>query len=309
MYAVRNPRGAETAREGVSVLKVERYVRVQTPEECVSSLVEFGPEAVLLAGGTDLIPRLNQGRLSVSTLIDLAFIPGLGTIARQADGFHIGPMCRLGILKKDGSLSGALDVLRRGAGHVSSMQVRNAATLGGNICNASPAADTVPGLLVLDAAAYILGKNGTRQVPLDSFFIGPGETVLSHDELLTGVFIPDPPPDTGAVYKKYAIRGDCDVSIVGAAAAVTLDTDGKISSARIALASAGPTPTRMRCEEQMLVGSFPETGLLDEVAAACAVNCRPVTDHRATMEYRKDMVRVLVEDALKCALIACGGNR
>jgi len=289
-------------------MKIDRYIRAETPEDCVHHLVEFGPEAVLLAGGTDLIPKLSQGRLIVSALIDLSFIPGLDIVVRQDAGCLIGSMCRLGALQRDVRLTGPFDVVRRGAGHVSSMQVRNVATIGGNICNASPAADTVPGLLVLDAVARIYGKSGAREVPLESLFTGPGETVLSHDELLTGVFIPDPPPAAGTACLKFAIRGDSDISIVGAAVAVTLDTDGKISSARIALASAGPTPLRMRREEQMLHGMPPGPALLSDVAAACAESCSPITDHRATREYRKDMVRVIVENALNNAVSTAGNE-
>jgi CO/xanthine dehydrogenase FAD-binding subunit len=245
---------------------------------------------------------MRQGRLSVSVLIDLAYIPELCRIEREKNGIVIGSMCRLRSLQKEERLAGPMDVLRQCAGHVSSMQVRNVATVGGNICNASPAADTVPGLLVLDAVARIYGKHGTREVLLESFFSGPGKTALRPDELLTGVFIPDTSPNTGAVYRKYSIRGDSDISIVGAGAMVTLDADRRITAVRIALASVGPTTLRMKREEQMLLGMRPETAILKDVADACAESCLPITDQRATKEYRKEMTRVWVEDALRGAI-------
>ena len=283
---------------------LERYFRVTTVDECVQTLAEWGEKASLLAGGTDLIPKLRQGKLSISTVIDLAHIPNLDRIESDENGVLIGSMLRLGALQKEESLPASMYVLRQCAGHVSSMQVRNVATLGGNVCNASPAADTIPGLLVLDATARIHGRQGIREVSMESFFSAPGETILDPEDLLTGFFIPHTPPNTGTVYRKYSIRGDSDVAIIGAGARITLDADGRILTARIALASAGPTPLRMKREEQTLAGMRPEAPLFKEVAAECAEKCSPITDQRASKEYRKEMTRVWVEDALKGALAA-----
>ena len=286
---------------------LERYIRVTTVDECVQALAELGEKgenASLLAGGTDLIPKLRQGKLSVSTVIDLAHVPNLDRIESDENGVFIGSMRRLRALQKEENLPAPMDVLRQCAGRVSSMQVRNVATLGGNVCNASPAADTVPGLLVLDATARIRDRQGTREVPMESFFCAPGKTILGPEDLLTGFFIPRTPPNTGAAYRKHAIRGDSDVAIVGAGARITLDADGRISTARIALASAGPTPLRMKSEEQILAGKYPEAPLLKEAAAACAERCSPIADQRASKEYRKEMIRVWIEDALKGALAA-----
>ena len=289
-------------------MRLDRYLRAYSVEECIEYLAEWGGEAALLAGGTDLIPRISQGRLSVSTVIDLARVPELNRIERTESGVIVGAMRRLGALQKEGLLTGPADVLRRCAGHVSSMQVRNAATLGGNVCNASPAADTVPGLLILDAVALIRGKQGLREAPLESFFAGPGRTIMAADEILTGLFVPDQPAHTGTAYRKYAIRGDSDISIVGAGARITLDADGRIASARIALASVGATPLRMKREERMLTGMSPDEASPSEIAVACAESCSPITDQRATKEYRKEMVRVWVRDALEEAISAATIN-
>ena len=287
-------------------MKLERYLRATSIDECIKLIADSGNDTYLLAGGTDLIPRLRSGKLTASTVIDISRVPELSRIEREKDGVVIGAMCRLRALQNEKSITGPMSVLCEGAGHVSSMQVRNVATLGGNICNASPSADTVPALLILDAVARIYSKQGTREVPLESFFTGPGKTVLRPDELLTGVFLPNTQPRTGAAYRKYAIRGDSDITIVGAGALVTLDADGKISAARIALASVGPTELRMKNEEKMLIGKRPDATLFKEVAAACAENISPITDQRATKEYRKEMTRVWVEDALKEAADSAG---
>ena len=280
---------------------LKRYLRAETVEECVQLLSEWGEEAALLAGGTDLIPQMRQGKRSVPAVIDLDSIRALSHIEKEGDGLVIGSMLRLRTLEKESRLTGALSVLRQCAGHVSNMQVRNVATLGGNVCHASPAADTVPGLLVLDAVARIHGAQGARELPLEDFFRGPGETALQRGEILTGLFIPPAAAKTGAVYRKYAIRGNNDISIVGVGAKISLDAKGQIAGARIALASMGPTPLRMKREEQMLIGKRPEEALFREIAASCAGSCHPVTDHRATAAYRKDMARLWTEDALKGA--------
>ena len=288
-------------QEGERPLKLEQYFRAESVDECIAQMTESGEGCYLLAGGTDLIPKIRQGMLKASAVIDLAYVTDLDRIEINEDGVIIGSMCRLATLQKETRLDGGLDILRKCAGHVSSMQVRNVATLGGNICNASPSADTVPGLLVLGAVARISGKQGSRELPLDDFFCGPGETALGRGELLTGIFIPKTPQNIGAAYRKYAIRGDSDISIVGAGAMLALDSDGRIAEARIALASVGPTALRMKREEQMLIGKHPEAELFRDVARACAEDCQPITDHRATKEYRRDMTQVWVEDALQGA--------
>ena len=283
---------------------IKRYIRAATADECIHSLSKWGPEAAILAGGTDLIPKIRQRKCQVSTIVDISAIEELNQIEKNDAGLFLGAMCRLRPLQNDSCLAGPFAVIRQGAGQVSNMQVRNVATLGGNICNASPAADTVPALLVLDAVAHIRGKTGIRKVLLETFFTGPGEILMEHDEMLTGVFLPHPPPKTGAIYKKYAIRGSSDISIIGAAALIRLDEGGLVSQAHIALAAVGPTPLRMRREEQMFVGQRPDEKLLAEVAQACAESINPLTDMRATKEYRKDMVRVWLKEAIQEAVAA-----
>jgi len=283
-------------------MRLEKYIRAATVDECIEHLSGTGGGASILAGGTDLIPKMRLRKITVPVVIDLAHIPELRRIEREEHGIFIGSMNRLRALQKEERLTGAMRLLSQCAGHVSSMQVRNIATLGGNICNASPSADTVPGLLALGAIARIRGPYGEREAALESFFVDSGKTILSPEELLTGVFIPHIPPNTGIAYRKYAIRGDSDISLVGAGVMVTLDERGNIAGARIALASVGPTPLRMTEAERMLIGRQPEAALLQEAAVACAKGCQPITDQRATKEYRREMVRVWVEDAIKGAV-------
>ena len=185
------------------------------------------------------------------------------------------------------------------AGNVSSMQIRNMATIGGNACNASPSADAIQGLMVMDAKAVIVDGNGTREVPIENFFTGPGQTVLEKNELLLSFKIPVPKPGTGAVYKKYAIRGDTDISIVGVACRLSLNANGTIEEARISLAAVAPKPIRVMTVEKILIGNTLTAELLEEAGELVANSCSPINDQRATAEYRKEMIRVWTRHAIK----------
>ena len=211
---------------------------------------------------------------------------------------NIGAMVTWRRIQRSEYLKNCLQVISEGAGHVSSMQVRNIATMGGNVCNASPSADTVPPLLVSDAVVNIGGVKGSRKVALIDFFTGPGKTVLKEGEIVTGLSIPRTAEFTGASYQKFAIRGDTDITIVGAGSRLDLDKDGKIESARIALAAVAPTPIRLNKVEEMLVGKKLGQKLAVEAGEMAADMCSPISDQRGSAEYRKEMVRVWVREAL-----------
>jgi carbon-monoxide dehydrogenase medium subunit len=197
-------------------------------------------------------------------------------------------------------LGDGFDLIRRGAGCVSSMQVRNVATLGGNSCNASPAADTVPGLIAAGAQALLMGKEGKRILPLEQFFLGPGQTALRQDEILTGFRVPAPPPTSGSCYRKFSIRGEVDLAIVGVAASLVLGGDDHyIREARIVLGAVGPTPLRSRKAEEVLSGQYAEKELLIEAARIAAEESQSISDQRASASYRKEMVRVWTRYALE----------
>lgn len=291
-------------------MKAAFYEKPSTLSECCSILEQFGGESRLLAGGTDLIPQMRTGVLRVKRLVDLACITDL-TAAYTSEGkTFLGSMLRLSDVQKKRELACIPDILRICAGHVSSMQIRNCATLGGNSCNASPSADTVPGLLLLDAEAQVISSRGTRTIPMTDFFLKPGKTTLNEDEILCG-FVFDIPDEknTGMSYCKYTIRGDSDITLVGAAAALTLDSRDKILVARLALASVAPTPLRLQSVEALLEGEIASQGLFEEAADLCAKTCSPISDQRATAEYRREMARIWVVRALSQAFEKSRGLR
>ena len=282
-------------------MKFEKYIRAASSEECVQILSDYGADAKILAGGTDLIPQMRNGSLHVKVLIDLTRVPEFCCLKKKGEGFFIGTAFRLARLQKCDELTGALSVLCQCAGHVSSMQVRNVATLGGNVCNASPAADVVPGLLLLDAEAKIRGIAGERMLPVAKLLQGPGKTALNDDEIVEGFLIKKQASKTGAAYCKYAIRGDCDIAIVGVGGLLTLDASGKIARARLALSGVGPTAVVPNEAQSLLEGQTPCEGLFREAAELSANASSPITDHRATAHYRLEMVKLWVQEALKQA--------
>lgn len=286
----------------------EKYFEPASVSECISLLKEYGKNAKLLAGGTDIIPRLKSKALKPEAMINIAKLPGLDVIKVTADGLELGAMARLRKISLDKELLKDYKVVMEAAGHVSSMQVRNTATIGGNACNASPSADAVEALMVMDAVAVIAGKSGKREVPVAEFFTGPGKTVIKDDEMLVCFMIPAPKPKTGAAYEKFAIRGDTDISIVGAGARITLSNDGTVAEARISLAAVAPTPLRMPEAEKILAGQKPTAELFAKAAAYCSENVKPITDQRATAEYRKEMVEVWTIHALEKALARAEGK-
>jgi CO/xanthine dehydrogenase FAD-binding subunit len=287
------------------------YLEPTTLGECIEMLGHYGSEARLLAGGTDLVVKLRSGTLRPRVVITLGFIKELRTLKRNNDGsVEIGAMQTLREVERADLLGDGFDLIRRGAGCVSSMQVRNVATLGGNSCNASPAADTVPGLIAAGAQALLMGKEGRRILPLEQFFWGPGQTALRSDEILTGFRIPAPPPHSGACYKKFAIRGEVDLAIVGVAASLVLREDGhSIKGARIVLGAVGPTPLRSRKAEEILSGQQAKKDLFFEAARIAAEESQSISDQRASGSYRKEMVRVWTRYTLEEAFQKSLGAR
>lgn len=275
------------------------YFEPSSISECVQLLNEYGPEARLLAGGTDLVVRMRNRQVKVKAVISLNNIKELTRINKADDGLSVGAMVRLMDVAKSEALTGPWGVVRKGAGHVSSMQVRNVGTIGGNTCNASPSADTVPGLMVLDATAEIAGPKGSRSLPLEKFFLAPGKTALERGEMLTGFKLPHFDRGNGCAYKKYSIRGDTDIAIIGVGARLKIGAKGVVDEARLVLGAVAPTPLRLPEVEKMLTGQIFSDGLNDRVAAAAAEACQPITDARATREYRKEMVRVWTRHILK----------
>jgi CO/xanthine dehydrogenase FAD-binding subunit len=276
-------------------------------EECVGVLAKRGPEAKLVAGGTDLLPQLKNGLLRTACVVDLSGVSQLGrlTHADGGGGLRIGASVTARTLERDPGVRAGYPAIAESGALVGSVQIRNLATLGGNLCNAAPSADMAPPLLALDADAVIVGPRGTRRVPFASFFLGVRRTVLAPDELLTEIVVPAPGPRSGGNYRRHTPRRELDIAVVGVASQLTL-SNGVCAKARVALAAVAPTPLRATAAEEALEGR-PVTPEQIERAAVLAVEAaRPISDQRGSADFRRHLVQVLTRRTLTTALARAG---
>lgn len=255
------------------------------------------PGAKALAGGTDLVPAMERRKVAPSHLVDLSGIPQLNSISYQEGKLHLGAMVAIQELVDSSLIKEKFPLIAAAAGHLGCWQVRNRATLGGNLCNAAPSAEMAPPLMILGARVRIAGAAGERLLPLEEFFTGPGQTVLQPGEILAEALVPEPPGVAQCVYLRHALRRSMDIALANVA--VYLLPDGEtLAEARIVLGAVAPTPVRARAAEAALAGKKLNWDTVEAAAGAAAGECRPITDVRATAEYRREMIAVLVRRAL-----------
>ena len=274
-------------------------------DECVKVLAQRGADAKVVAGGTDLLPQLKNGLARPALVVDLSGVPALRALEAGAGGLRVGAAVTARTLERDARVRSGYTALSESGALVGSVQVRNLATLGGNLCNAAPSADMAPPLLALEAEAVIAGPKGRRRVPIASFFTGVHRTVLGPDELLVELIVPAPGPRSGGSYIRHTPRRELDIAVVGVASQITL-SDGVCAKARIALAAVAPTPVRATAAEQSLEGQ-PLTAARIEQAAELALSAaQPISDQRGSAEFRRHLVRVLTRRTLTRALERAG---
>ena len=273
------------------------------PDDVSAAVRMLGAGGVVLAGGTDVYPQ-HVGRPMTTPMIDIGGLADLRGIDATADTYRIGALTRWADVA-GAALPSRFDGLRAAAGQVGAVQVQNAATVGGNLCNASPAADGIPPLLTLDASVELTSVTGSRVLPLERFLTGYRQTALQPDELLTAVLIPrGARDDARSTFLKLGLRRYLVISVVMAAVEVTTDPDDRIAEARVAIGACSPVAQRLRSLEAALVGLS-----LDDVDVAMIAEhlaaLSPIDDVRATADYRRRAAAVLVRRALQ----SCGGGR
>lgn len=285
------------------------YFAPQRLEEAVSLLRRYGSKAALLAGGTDLLLRLERRLVAPSVVVDLKKIRHLRGIQSNRIGLRIGALTLMEEITSSPLVQRRYGIIAKGAAVVGSIQTRNRATLGGNLCNASPAADTAPPLIALAAQARIAGARRARQVPLEEFFLGPGKSCLKLNELLKEIFIPSPARRSGGSFQR-STRTAMDIALVNCAVSLCLaPKDEIIADIRIALGAVAPTPVRAKPAEDVLRDKKPDKKLIEEAADRAAASVRPIDDVRSSASYRREMVRVLTKRAIEEALGEALGNR
>lgn len=276
-------------------------------EDAVRLGARFGDEGRFIAGGTDLVIQINRKRLAPHHLVSLAGISGLSGIEVSERGAWIGALTTLKTIERHALFRERLAMLGEAARVVGGHQVRNIATIGGNIVNASPAADTVAPLLALDATLDLVGEDSRRTVALADFLKGPGRTDRRPDEVLVGVRFPNVPEATGTAFIKAGRRRAMEISVVCVAVRLSRASSGAISEAAVALGAAAPTTLRCRQAEQQLIGRQPEDVLFREAAATAARESLPISDVRASADYRRNLIETLVERALHRCMATMGG--
>ncbi len=277
------------------------YLRPTNLGETLSYLSSYGGKSKVLAGGTDLVLLLQQGIMKPTHIIDISNVPELSYIREEDGHLRIGAATKMRDMELSKLVRTKIPMLAEASQLVGEIGVRNIATIGGNLANASPAADSAPPLLVLDASLKIRKGEAERTIKLNEFFLHVKKTVLAADELVTEVTIPIPPPKSGGAFFRLAKRGGNIISIVSAAAFLTLN--GKVCSvARIAMGSVAPTPIRIKSAEKVLEGAEPTEENIRTAAQKAFDEIKPISDIRASAEYRKDTSRVYVRKAIQEAL-------
>lgn len=281
-----------------------RYHAPATLDEAVALLHELGERGRPIAGGTDIVVQMKEGRTRFpypDTIVALQRIPGLHEIEfSEKDGLRIGAGATMAEVAASGVVRQRYRALAEGAGVVGSLQTMNMGTIGGNVCNAAPSADTAPALLAFEAEVVIAGPAGRRTQPLHEFFTGPGRTTLSPGELLTELRLPPPSAATGSAYVRHTPRKQMDIAVVGVAAVLTLNGN-TVQRARVALGAVAPTPVLSPRAEAALVGQPATAETFAAAAAASAADCNPIGDVRGSAEFRRHLVRVLAERMLALA--------
>ena len=273
-------------------------------QEALECLSQCAGKAKVLAGGTDLLVSMKKREQVPEHLINLKGIEGLNAIRYdEKQGLAIGGLATVGDIERSHIVKEKFTALWDVVNVMAAPQVRNLGTIGGNLCSAVPSADTAPPLIALGASVRLLGAKGERSVPVESFFKGPGESVLKADEILVEVLVPNPPENSGGAYFKLMRRNAMDLALVGAAVFLRINKDKKVcQEARIALGAVAPTPMRARKAEQVLVGRAVKEESAKEAGNAARLEAKPISDIRASEAYRRDMVGVLTKRAIMAAL-------
>lgn len=284
------------------VLPKFEYLAPKTLDEASNLYAELGSGAKVMAGGTDTIPPMRDGAFRPDYLIDLKNIPGLDTLAYdEKEGLKIGCLTKLFDIQTSALVKEKNPSVAQAAKYIASTQVRNKGTMVGNICNASPSCDTGPILIAQNAQIHVHSIKEDRTIPAGEFFKGVKKTALQPGEIVTGITVPPLAEDEHAAYIKHAVRKAMDLAIVGVAAWLKMDGD-KCVDARIVLGAVATTPVRSPSAEKELIGQVLTDDVISKAAIAAMDDCKPISDVRASAEYRHDMVRVFVKRAVKKAL-------
>ena len=279
-----------------------RYQAPETVEAAVALLADAGGEAWALAGGTDLLVQLRAEMIEPELVVDLKRIPELCAITAEDGGFRIGAAVTGAELGEHAALKAAWPGVVEATELIGSTQIQGRATMGGNLCNASPAADSVPALIAAGAPVSIAGPGGRREAPVEEIATGPGQTCLATGEIVVSFLLPARPPRSGDAYLRFIPRTEMDIAVVGAGINLRLDEGGSCSAARVALGAVAERVLLVPEAAEALIGTPVDAAAMARLAQAASAACRPIDDKRGTKEYRIKVAGVLARRAAQIAL-------
>jgi len=285
------------------------YTAPTSVEEAVKALAGASGTAKVLSGGTDLLVQLRSGRLKADLIVDTKQIPGISGIRQEGGGFVIGAATSGAMIGEHEGLSGAWPGVVEAANLIGSTQIQGRASLAGNLCNASPAADSVPALIAARATCVVAGSNGRREVPVEAIATGPGRTSLAPDEFIVEFRLPKRPPLSADAYLRFIPRTEMDIAVVGVGVNLTLDASGACTDARLVLGAVAPTAVIVAEAATALVGRKLDEAALAALDKAARAACKPIDDKRGTVTYRVKVAGVLARRAAAIAYKRAGERR
>ncbi|MBM3343580.1 MAG: xanthine dehydrogenase family protein subunit M [Betaproteobacteria bacterium] len=279
-----------------------RYEAPKTVEAAVALLAGASGTLRVLAGGTDLLVQMKSGRVDPTLVVDVKGIPEMTTIAVENGGFRFGAAVPAMTLHEHAAFSKAWPGLTEAAMLIGSYQIKGRASVGGNLCNASPAADSVPALIAAGATATIAGPNGRREVKVEDIATGPGKTSLGKGEIVVSFFLPARPAHSGDAYLRFIPRTEMDIAVVGAGINLTLDASGKCTAARVCIGAVAERALLVPDAAKALVGTTVDAAAIEKMGAACSAAAKPIDDKRGTKVYRTKVCGVMAKRAAAIAL-------
>lgn len=285
-----------------------RYVSAATAKEAAGLLAKEKGKAFVLAGGTDLLVKMKAGVVEPDLVVDIKAIKGLKDIKGGPKGFMIGAAVPCAALSENAALAKAWPGVVEAAQLIGSKQVQGRCTMAGNLCNASPAADSVPALIAAGAVAHVAGPLGSRKVAVENVPVGVGRTSLKKAEFITAIELPAKKPRSGDAYLRFIPRTEMDIAVVSCGISLTLDAKGVITQARVALGAVAITAILVKDAAKAIIGSKLDEAAKAKLAAACAAACKPINDKRGTIEFRTEVAGVLARRAAETAYARAGGK-
>jgi aerobic carbon-monoxide dehydrogenase medium subunit len=279
-----------------------QYEAPQSLEIATALLARASGSARVLAGGTDLLVQLRSGLIEPDLVVDIKHIPEMRTITAEDGGFRIGAAVSGAQLGEHQGVHKLWPGVVEAVELIGSTQIQGRATMVGNMCNASPAADSVPAMIAAGAIVNVVGPDGRREVPVEAICIAPGKTSLGKGEIVASVLLPARPPRSGDAYLRFIPRTEMDIAVVGAGVSLTLDDKGVCSAARVGLGAVAARPLLVADAAAALIGTTIDQAALDALAAAASAACKPIDDKRGTIEYRTKVAGVLARRAAVIAL-------